>query len=180
LLGLAIHNQDYKVVKQLLKAGADINFRDNEGRTYLHLAVKNNQFAIFQALVDAGANVNAKDNYGNTPLHVVASNSHWHFVVLLLEAGSDLQATDNNGYTPLDHAMRGGRLQLVEVLSTANMHRFYASRCAARARKQLTLPQQTDSKKENIPAARIQKFLDDYTASLLPADKEKFNADIVP
>ena len=63
-------------VSRCIKAGADVNERDEYGETPLHEAgyyTKNP--AVITALVEAGAEVNARDKWGDTPLHNAARNT---------------------------------------------------------------------------------------------------------
>jgi hypothetical protein len=58
----------------ILSAGADVNKKDENGRTALHHAMISMPFSvnsriIINKLLEKGANVNAVDNLGNTPLH---------------------------------------------------------------------------------------------------------------
>ena len=52
--------------------GADVNARDNEGRTvlmyqmFIHESERELYDDVFQSLIKAGADVNAKDNQGRT------------------------------------------------------------------------------------------------------------------
>jgi ankyrin repeat protein len=56
---------------ELLDHGADIDAKDNYGRTSLHRACANGHVSIVTELLSRGANTEAKDNGdGNTPLHV--------------------------------------------------------------------------------------------------------------
>jgi hypothetical protein len=60
-----------EVVALLLKAGADVNAKNNNGHwgtTSLHAAAHANQAAIARLLIDAGAELNARDLNGKTPL----------------------------------------------------------------------------------------------------------------
>ena len=63
-----------KVVKLLIDAGADVNAKNNDGKTPLHIIKKSETIA--QMLIDAGADVNAKNKKGYTPLHLLHSCIH--------------------------------------------------------------------------------------------------------
>ena len=54
----AVLNDDYNDVILLLDAGADINIRNNDGRTPLMMAVTNYNKDIVKLLIDRGADVN--------------------------------------------------------------------------------------------------------------------------
>ncbi|OGH96804.1 MAG: hypothetical protein A2104_02905 [Candidatus Melainabacteria bacterium GWF2_32_7] len=84
-----------KMIKLLLKKGADINARDDYGQSLLHKKAYNRE--ITELLIKNGADVNARDKDGKTPLHCANSET----VDLLIEKGADVQARDNNGVTPL-------------------------------------------------------------------------------
>jgi ankyrin repeat protein len=57
------------VITELLKAGADINARDEEGRTALMIAAKYNKDPeVIAVLLKAGADARVKDNSGHTAL----------------------------------------------------------------------------------------------------------------
>ena len=56
-------------IKQLLKKGADIDAKDNFGKTALMWAARDDDMIeLVKCLVDNGANINAKDNKGTTAL----------------------------------------------------------------------------------------------------------------
>lgn len=52
-----------------IKEKADIDVKDENGRTPLHLACMNKHFEIAKILIENGADVNVIDNEGKTPLH---------------------------------------------------------------------------------------------------------------
>ena len=62
-------------VEVLLEEGANVNEKDDEGRTLLHVAADLNFTATAEVLLKAGANVNEKDNKGRTPLHCATRNN---------------------------------------------------------------------------------------------------------
>jgi ankyrin repeat protein len=52
----------------VLKYGADIHLKDDDGDTALIYGVNRSQLDKVQALLDAGADVNVKNKDGKTPL----------------------------------------------------------------------------------------------------------------
>ena len=88
------------IVKALLGAGADVEVRDEKGRTPLHYgAVVGREVVI--ALLDAGVNVNVREKDGVTPLHVAVSAD---VATALIAAGATVNARSREGTTPLHHA----------------------------------------------------------------------------
>ena len=58
---------DIESVKQLLKNGVDVTFKDADGRTALMAATQKNQLSIVKLLLDAGSDVNTRDITQLTP-----------------------------------------------------------------------------------------------------------------
>lgn len=56
---------DFKVVRDLLALGCDVNYKDEANKTPLYYSAKNEStpYVVFKLLIDAGANVNAASNY---------------------------------------------------------------------------------------------------------------------
>ena len=107
------------VLSAFVAAGADVNARDDAGRTPLHRASASNLTGVISALLDAGADPNARDSKGSTPLHAVVG-SWWrasdNSVRLLAAAGADLNARNNEGETPLDIARNRDATATVQTL----------------------------------------------------------------
>ncbi|EKJ76919.1 hypothetical protein NXS19_011110 [Fusarium pseudograminearum] len=61
LLFLAAKQGDEKIIMSLLKAGVDVNMKDDEGRTPLSLASSNGHTAVVRILLDHGASVRTGD-----------------------------------------------------------------------------------------------------------------------
>lgn len=100
-----------KVADCLIAAGADVNVKDNEGKTALFDAVGRKEHIgqagvdTVQYLVDAGAAKDARDNKGRSIAHEVIKGLHVNDIGLIiqwLDALSylgvfDLKAVDNSG-----------------------------------------------------------------------------------
>lgn len=104
----------------LIKAGANVNVRDREGRTALHLTTGHwvPKAEAVKVLLAAGADVNARSRTGSTPLHETVGNRNLDTLKVLIEAKADVDARDESGNTPLSLAMEVGE-PFVEVLVIA-------------------------------------------------------------
>jgi ankyrin repeat protein len=80
-----------KVFKELLKAGALVNVKANDGTTALMLACENTDTpSIVSLIIDAGADINAKDYDGYCALDYSKSNERFGDIIkgLLVAAGA--------------------------------------------------------------------------------------------
>ena len=66
LLAAALENHDPQVITILLKAGADINHKNNDGKTAVLLAAEYNNIEVIKTLIEAGADLDEKDNDGKS------------------------------------------------------------------------------------------------------------------
>lgn len=76
------------LVELLIKARANVNYKDNHGHTALFLAVSNNYYDIVDFLIKSGADVNIAAD--NSPLMEACIKGHKKIVKLLLEAKADI------------------------------------------------------------------------------------------
>lgn len=98
-LMIASINSFLMVVDILIKAGADVNFNDNEGRTALMMATTPQ---IIDKLLDAGADVNIQDNDGET---AIMEFLHYGYTIdkfiqileKLMDKNLDLDIKNNSG-----------------------------------------------------------------------------------
>ncbi|PYI12813.1 hypothetical protein BO99DRAFT_348958, partial [Aspergillus violaceofuscus CBS 115571] len=103
-------------VKELVASGADVNLKDEKGKTGLHKAVLMGRQGpdMIECLISAGLDVNLTDNNGQTALHVAAWAHQEKNVKVLISAGALVNLEDNKGNTALHEAasLRSSRLSL--------------------------------------------------------------------
>jgi len=115
-LHLAAKDGAISRVKHLIAEGADINARDNQGRTPLYEAILGGNVNTVKLLTWHGADINARDNQGRTPLHLASGRNHQAVTELLIDQGADVNATDKDGDTPLNVAIQMGHTDMVTLL----------------------------------------------------------------
>ncbi|PWA53533.1 Ankyrin repeat-containing protein [Artemisia annua] len=99
-LALRLNNAAYKGdlsrLKSLIRAGADPNKKNFDGRTPLHLAASKGHEDITLFLIQEGVDVNTSDNFGNTPLLEAIKRGHDNIASLLIKEGCSLTITDRD------------------------------------------------------------------------------------
>lgn len=101
------------IVKLLIDAGADVNAKNNFGKTPLMYAIQERNTQSVALLLDAGANANAETLEDisctalkagkRTPLMYAAWHGTPEIVQMLLEKGADIAAKDTKGDTALSY-----------------------------------------------------------------------------
>ena len=116
----AVMRGDAAEVRQMLRAGADVNAAQGDGMTALHWAAMKGQADIAGMLLYAGANHGATTRLGGyTPLHLAARAGSAPIVDALVAAGANVKATSSAGTTALMLAAESGTLAAVQRLVTA-------------------------------------------------------------
>jgi ankyrin repeat protein len=101
-----IHLASVKSIPVLIAAGADINAKDEDGRTALHRAAREGRNDVVAELIRNNASVHSTDNRGRTPLHLAAMATGADAVIeTLLAAGAMKSTRDNDGMTARDLAI---------------------------------------------------------------------------
>ena len=108
-------NLTLEEAKELIKNGADVNEKDDGGKTPIFYA---NTKKLVQYLIETGANVNHKDHYGLTPL---CHDINIKIARTLIKNGADVNALDGNHYTPL-HGARSPKIIKLLVEHGANIN----------------------------------------------------------
>ena len=114
------YEENIEAVKKTLADGADVNAKDEDGRTpLLHAAYQGNN-EIAELLLANGADVNAKNEVDTTPLHHAALYGHKETVELFITNGADVNAIivsgQHQGKTPLDLAIQLKRTETADLL----------------------------------------------------------------
>lgn len=118
------HNTRFKFTQLLLEKGADVNSRDEHGRTALSLACELGHLDAVKLLVQFNANPELTDTWGNSALTYAAYGGHSQVLDFLIRAfkrlGLRLDHTNHAGHTAIQVAEYLGHGHCVQVLSTAS------------------------------------------------------------
>ncbi|KAJ7964450.1 Potassium channel SKOR [Quillaja saponaria] len=112
----AAYQGDLYQLKGLIRAGADPNKTDYDGRSPLHLAASRGYEDVTLFLIQERVDINSKDNFGNTPLLEAIKNGHDRVASLLVKEGASLKL-DNSGSFLCTAVARGDSDYLKRILS---------------------------------------------------------------
>lgn len=117
-LHLAVSNDDFEEVQNLIIKGANVNQKDENYNniTPLFLAVENGNVELAEYLLRFGAKVNARDDNKQTPLMRLDSDASAELVNLLIKYGAKVNLTDKDGNTPLILAANSVNAEVLQVL----------------------------------------------------------------
>jgi ankyrin repeat protein len=114
-----------EAVEFLLRAGADVEARDEQGLTALQFAIITLKFKdLSDMLIAAGANLNTRDNGGATLLMSAARCYQLkpiEYLISMSNTGLHLQARDDYGDTALHYALKVGALEVAQRLVQAGL-----------------------------------------------------------
>jgi ankyrin repeat protein len=122
----AAEKGNLRQVRQLLRAGADVNARKQHGSAPLWHAADQGHWEVVRELLRAGAKPDLRGEYDSTPLLKAAEGGYPEVVRALIEAGADVNATydrcmadEYTGWTALMAAAEGGHGAMVRDLLAA-------------------------------------------------------------
>ncbi|XP_046848205.1 putative ankyrin repeat protein RF_0381, partial [Xenia sp. Carnegie-2017] len=108
----SIQKNQLSIVKELIKAGADVNMvaslEEGINVTPVHVAVKFNRCECLKILLNHGADANVPNQFGQTPLHSAVRRKLRDLVNMLLKNGANVNITDHDMVTPLHLAASPG------------------------------------------------------------------------
>ena len=112
---LAAHRRRISVLRALIRAGADVNQKGEDGVAWLP------SFGFFdtnvsRVLLEAGADPNARDEHGATALMHASSYGYENEIKLLLEHHAEADLKDHRGRTALMYAAEGKYVDAIPLL----------------------------------------------------------------
>lgn len=90
-----------EAIQQHIKAGSDLNEKDDYGSTPLIVAITFDKVEVARMLIEAGADLEITNNDGSTPLHIAAFLCRTEIVEALLDNGADKNVKNSRGATAL-------------------------------------------------------------------------------
>ncbi|KAF2964017.1 hypothetical protein GQX73_g9554 [Xylaria multiplex] len=106
-----------RVLGVLIEKGADLDTKDNSGRTALHKATMNDDHVSVKMMLESKrVDTQTEDVHGWTSLRWAASNGQETLVRMLLENNDKIDAQDKDGWTALRWAAHKGNDKIVELL----------------------------------------------------------------
>jgi ankyrin repeat protein len=113
----AAHDNDLAKVQQLIKAGANVNAKNDYGATPMSEAAVTGNPALIEALIKAGADVESANADGQTALMIVARTGSIEAARVLLRHGANVNAVEQwRGQTALMWAAAQGQAAMVKEL----------------------------------------------------------------
>ena len=144
-LQIAAESGDVAIIRELLKAGADINHTNLEGFTALMIAAANGQSAVVEELLEKKADVNVVNKEGKTALmEAIDAGSLESVQAILSRPEVDVLIRDNHGQKALTHVQllrtkfnvsKETKRSIVEVVKAADRKAKDAAKAAKKAAK---------------------------------------------
>lgn len=101
-LCLASYYGHTNVVELLISNGANLEDKDNCGRTALTSAILNEKYDVIHILLKNGADIDAQDETGNTPIFTACINENINMMLYLYEQGTDFYLENDDGESAID------------------------------------------------------------------------------
>ncbi|WP_374410420.1 ankyrin repeat domain-containing protein [Novosphingobium colocasiae] len=118
-LHIVTARRDSTWLNYLISKGAEVNARDDHGKTALQIAVGLGWREGVETLLGNHANPNETDDSGETPLITAVHNKDLQITKLLLAAGGDPDRNDNSGRSARDYALLAGKdSPIVQVIQS--------------------------------------------------------------
>ena len=112
----ALNNKMYMRVRSLLDQGAELEKKDEKGRSPLTLMVFNGNTDMIRLLLSYGSDINSIDNRGYTALHYAVESGQYNIAEILILAGAETNSINNNEETPVYLALKNNDIDMTELL----------------------------------------------------------------
>ncbi len=112
----AVTRNDVATVRAEILRGADVNARQDYGRTPLHIAARSGHSEVAALLLAGGAEIDAANPSGLTPLHMSAIWGQADVAELLLANCAEVDAENVDRSTPLHLTVASGHSEVAELL----------------------------------------------------------------
>lgn len=106
----------FKLMKQLLTQGADIDSQNDNKWSALQLLAFNDHSEQIPYFVEQGADIHIRNILGKTVLNYAVDGGYLDSIRYLVGKGARLNDTDANGFTPFHNAAGWGVLSTVQCL----------------------------------------------------------------
>lgn len=107
---------DVNAIREAIRSGAQIEFRDADGRTPLMTAVYKHHTDAARELIGAGASVNAQDKILNSPFLYAGAEGMTDIVRMCMKAGADYTIYNRYGGSALIPACERGHVETVKAI----------------------------------------------------------------
>lgn len=113
-------NREVDIIELLIKKGAALSIKTDDGKTILIIAASQGNSTIAKLALDKGVDPNLTSPYGGTALMKAAYYGHNQIVKLLLESGADPNLTGEDSCGRLSFALHQaaetGEVEAVKIL----------------------------------------------------------------
>lgn len=126
-----VKKDDIEAVKKYLKLGANINSKDEMGKTSLMLALERENYFLAEFLINEGSKLHTKDKDGRTSLHHASMvGKDLKFVSLVLseipkeKQSKMINLQDKYGNTPLILSVKNGNYYVANHLVRCDANQY--------------------------------------------------------
>ena len=106
----------------MMEFNADVDYKDNEGRTALHIAASAGHSEVIPVICEGDCELESKDRDGDTALHIAVSLNFSEVVNTLLAVGCNASVQNDQGDQPAHVAARLGHLECMKKMLEYDAH----------------------------------------------------------
>jgi hypothetical protein len=114
-LTYAIQQEQYSIIKLLIRIGADLN-QSCQDKTPLIHSVQTSQIKLTKYLIRKGADINGLSEGGNSALIYAAYEGTAEMAILLVRKKIDFNIKNSSGFTALDYANEFNNVEVARYL----------------------------------------------------------------